>query len=304
LIDLHCHTTCSDGTLSPAALLDHAREAGVHVLAITDHDTIEAYGMAAAAAAEKEITLLCGVELSTHLAGCSRSVHLLGYFPSQPDAAFCTWLRELQESREKRNAALLARLRELGLDIQWSDVRALAQRQVGRPHFAAVLLQKGCVTTMKEAFDRYLGEGAAAWVDRDEPSLAEALERVRSTGGLTSLAHPVRISADWQEVERAIATYADEGLDAVECFHSEHAAEDTRRLIALAKTYHLGVTGGSDFHGGTKPEVEIGTGRKGNLRVPASVMDVFARRYPASGMLNGRDGSHENEKTTKCSSLP
>lgn len=265
-------------------MVENASRAGIGTLAITDHDTVEGYGLARDAAEAAGIELLCGVELSTHLAGCSRSVHLLGYFAGEAPAGLQTWLGELQESRRRRNAALLERLQELGLDIAWSEVCALARRQVGRPHFAAVLVAKGYAGSLKEAFDVYLGEGARAWVDRDEPGLGEALERLRKAGAFTSLAHPVRISRDWTvrdwaAIEEAIAACAEQGLDAVECFHSEHTAGDTQRLEELARRYGLNRTGGSDFHGDAKPEVQMGTGRGGNVAVPASVMEPMAERF-------------------------
>lgn len=280
MIDLHCHTNFSDGSLDPGALLDRALKAGVRVLAITDHDTIQAYHVICGDARSRGIQLLCGVELSTHLPGCERSVHLLGYFPSEPGPGFCAWLGLLQESRAKRNAELLGRLQHLGLDVQWNEVTALAQRQVGRPHFAQVLLRKGYVKTLKEAFDRYLGESGLAWVDRDEPSLGEAIEHVLRAGGMTSLAHPVRISRDRKHLERIISEHARLGLDAVECFHSEHSEEDARELSSIAQRYGLGMTGGSDFHGDNKPDIELATGRAGNLHVPAWVVEQFAKRFP------------------------
>lgn len=252
------------------------------MLAITDHDTVGAYSAVYDEARSYGITLYCGVELSTHLTGCERSVHLLGYFPAEPEAAFSVWLRELQVGRVKRNAELLTRLQELGLKVEWSEVSALAQRQVGRPHFAQVLLRKGYVKTLKEAFERYLGEDGLAWVERDEPALAEAVEHVRSVGGMASLAHPVRISRDWKRMDGIVAEHAQLGLEAVECFHSEHAEEDERQLLSIAKRHGLAVTGGSDFHGDTKPGIELGTGRGGSWRVPAFVAEQLAQRFAMS----------------------
>lgn len=298
LIDLHCHTNCSDGSLAPGALLDRAVKIGVKTLAITDHDTIQAYGAVCDAARSLGIELYCGVELSTHLSGCERSVHLLGYFPSDPGAGFCAWLLELQDGRAKRNAELLARLQELGLAIEWDEVRALAQRQVGRPHFAMVLQGKGHVKTLKEAFDRYLGEGGLAWVDRDEPCLADALARVQKAGGVSSLAHPVRISRDWKYLARVVEDHARLGLDAVECFHSEHSEEDTRELLAIAEACALGVTGGSDFHGDSKPEIELGTGRNGSLRIPAHVAQWLTEGFSEAGSLKQRTETRAHRETS------
>jgi hypothetical protein len=213
---------------------------------------------------------------------------LLGYFPSNPDIEFSGWLSELQQTRADRNAALLARLQELGLDIQWSEVAALARQQVGRPHFALLLLQKGYVSTLKEAFDVYLGEGAQAWVDRAEPTLAEALLRLRNAHALSSLAHPVRISRDWEKLDLLVAEYASRGLNAVECFHSEHSAHDVAQLSALARKHGLIMTGGSDFHGETKPGVRLAVGLANSPLVPAFVADQMCARLhlPRKGVRN------------------
>jgi len=304
LIDLHCHTNCSDGSLSPHALLERAGKSGVRILAITDHDTIEAYTIVRDAAEISGTELFCGVELSTHLSGCERSVHLLGYFPSQPGAEFCTWLQELQRGRVERNMKLLAKLQELGFDIHWDEVQVLAQRQVGRPHFAAILQRKGYVKTLKEAFERYLSEDGMAWVDRDEPSLADSLVKVRKAGGLTSLAHPVRISRDWNYLAQIIRYYARSGLDALECFHSEHSKEETKKLLALAQMHALRVTGGSDFHGGAKPDIEIGRGRNGNVLVPAYVAQQLVEKFTEAG-LNKQcktERTSDNTSTPRCHS--
>lgn len=282
MIDLHCHTNYSDGSLTPAALLERASDAGIRVLAITDHDTMRACALIAAAARERGIQFFSGVELSTRLAGSERSVHLLGYFGAEPDPAFLQWLHQLQQGRAKRNAELLQRLQQLGFDIEWSEVTALAQRQVGRPHFSQVLLRKGYVRTLKEAFERYLGEGALAWVERDEPPLAVALGQIRAARGIASLAHPVRITRDWEAVDQLVGEYAELGLEALECFHSEHSREDEARLLEIAQRYGLGVTGGSDFHGDAKPEVALGTGVGGHLRVPAFVAQQLSERLSAA----------------------
>jgi predicted metal-dependent phosphoesterase TrpH len=200
LIDLHCHTTESDGTVSPGQLVELAKEIGIEALAITDHDTLAGYDAALPLATELGLELLCGIELSTKLtiAGRKRakSVHLLAYFVnSAPTAAFRQWLIGMQESRRDRNIRLIARLRELGLDIELEEVKALGRSMTGRPHFARVLLDKGYVQTLQEAFDRYLDEAAPGYVDRIEPAFAEAVERIRAAGGISSLAHPIRLAA-------------------------------------------------------------------------------------------------------------
>lgn len=270
MIDLHSHTSESDGTLSPAELICEARRAGVRVLAITDHDTFAGYDQAREIAADSGQELICGIELSTKLRG--HSAHLLGYFPRHGRLdEFRAWVAGLQASRRERNIRLAARLRELGLDMTLEEAAALGRGMTGRPHFARLMVQKHYVANVQQAFTDYLGEGALAYVSRDEPEFADAVGRIRSAGGIASLAHPVRVKED---VASLLPELAGMGLNAIEAYHSDHSPEQTEAYLALAKRYGLMVTGGSDFHGpAVKPGIELGTGRNGNLRIPPEVAE-------------------------------
>src|SRR5689334_6118288 len=177
MIDLHSHTTASDGTFSPAQLVEEAGRRGVSTLGITDHDTFSGYDRAVPLARQAGLELVCGIELSTKLHG--HSVHLLGYFLKDPAPAFRTWIGELQASRRERNQRLIARLRELGLELTLAEVEARGGEMTGRPHFARVLIEKGYVKNMQEAFDKYLDESAPGYVDRREPAFAEAAKNIR-----------------------------------------------------------------------------------------------------------------------------
>ncbi|GGG90925.1 PHP domain-containing protein [Silvibacterium dinghuense] len=295
MIDLHSHTDFSDGTFAPAALVQHAAESGITLLAVTDHDTVDSYLPALEEAQRLGIQLLCGVELSTHAEPSERSVHLLGYFSTLPPQSFCNWLRKLQEGRRERNIELLARLRSLGLELTWDEVQRLAQRQVGRPHFAQALVARGYVSSLREAFDRYLGEGAAAWVERDEPPLTETLAALREAEGVSSLAHPVRIANDAEALGEFIAQYATLGLDAVECFHPEISPELSQYLVQTASELGLGITGGSDFHGANKPGIAIGTGKNQSLCVPKAVEEWIIAKLGAVAAKDERCRSSRNE---------
>ena len=270
MIDLHTHTNESDGTHSPAQLVGEAVAAGLEALAITDHDTLKGYAAAVEPAAAAGLELICGIELSTKLDG--RSVHLLGYFPErQPALAFREWLREMQESRRDRNRRLAARLREMGMDVRIEEVEARGRGMTGRPHFASILVEKGYVADLRQAFDDYLDESAQAYVPRLEPQFDEGIERIRSGGGITVLPHPVRVASG--RLEGVLGWMCDTGLQGLEAYHSDHTPEDTRRFLALARKYGLVVTGGSDFHGDLKPGVRLGTGCDGNLSVPLAVLE-------------------------------
>jgi predicted metal-dependent phosphoesterase TrpH len=268
LIDLHTHTNESDGTLSPSQLIAEAARRGVDVLAITDHDTFAGYDSAAPLARNAGVALVCGIELSTRLYG--ESVHLLGYFPGDNGLAeFRRWVLEMQATRRDRNIRLAARLRELGFDIQLEEAEALGRGMTGRPHFARIMVRKGYVANLRKAFDDYLDESAVAYVHRREPHLAESVKRIREAGGVASLAHPARLRRDAASLLPELQAA---GLDAIEAYHSDHSAAETQMFLDLARRYGLKVTGGSDFHGDVKPEVELGTGHDGNLNVPAQVL--------------------------------
>jgi len=284
LIDLHSHTNESDGSLPPAQLIEYAARSGVTALAITDHDTLAGYDLALPAADASGTELVCGIELSTKLHG--RSAHLLGYFPGGgPLAEFRAWVRLQQESRKDRNIRLVARLRELGFDITLEEAEARGRGMTGRPHFAAILLEKGYVRDYRQAFDDYLDESAQAYVYRHEPEFAEGVAAVRQAGGIASLAHPTRVAGDVAEMMPELCAA---GLNAIEAYHSDHTAAETEYFVGLARGHGLLVTGGSDFHGElVKPGVRLGSGYQGNLRVPPEVM-AHLRNGAGIGPKSGR----------------
>ena len=273
MIDLHSHTTASDGTFSPPQLVDEAVRSGVRILGITDHDTFSGYDQALPLARQAGLELVCGIELSTKLHG--HSVHLLGYFLDplvDPDGfdVFRTWIGELQASRRDRNVRLIARLRELGVDITLEEVQARGGGMTGRPHFAQLLIEKGYVSNMQQAFDDYLDESAKGYVTRNEPQFAEAVQHIRKAGGIASLAHPIRLREDLAAILPELCAA---GLNAIEVYHSDHSPEQTAVYLQLAVQHGLLVTGGSDFHGAVKPEIQLGSGRRGNLRVPNDLVE-------------------------------
>lgn len=273
MIDLHSHTTASDGTLTPAELVKAAAQADLEAIAITDHDTFAGYRAAREAAADSGVNLICGIELSTKIsAGAKKTVHLLGYFVHhEPAADFCDWLVNMQESRRDRNRRLAARLRSMGVEVTLEEVEALGRNMAGRPHFARIMVSKGYVRHYREAFDRYLDESAPGYVDREEPSLQDGISRIREAGGVSSIAHPIRLGLDAEAEENLVDCMAENGLYALEAYHSDHDAVQTEHYLQLARKYGLKVTGGSDFHGDNKPGVRLGAG-PGHLNVPMSVL--------------------------------
>lgn len=268
MIDLHSHTSESDGTFTPAQLIDEARRVGVRILGITDHDTFSGYDRVSAYASGNGVELICGIELSTKLHG--QSVHLLGYFLNGSTTEFRSWIQEMQASRRDRNTRLVARLQELGLDITLEEAQARGRNMTGRPHFAKLLVEKGYASTIQEAFDEYLDESAKGYVYRYEPEFGDAVQRIRQAGGIASLAHPIRVKGD---IAGLMPELSGAGLNAIEVFHSDHSAENRRLYAELARKHELLMTGGSDFHGANKPDISLGTGRAGNLTIPDDLID-------------------------------
>ena len=271
MIDLHSHTNESDGSCSPAQLVEEAVRAGVTSLGVTDHDTFAGYDQAVPIAAGAGLDLVCGIELSTKLHG--RSVHLLGYFlKSDGLAGFREWVLEQQASRHERNLRLAARLRDLGFDVTLEEAEARGRGMTGRPHFAQIMVEKGYVANIREAFDQYLDESAKGYVYRREPQFAEGVERIRNADGIASLAHPIRVDGD---VPALMPELRDAGLNAIEAYHSDHDEKATALYLALAKKYGMLVTGGSDYHGLVKPGVLLGTGYGGNLHIPDDLLETL-----------------------------
>ena len=269
-LDLHLHTTHSDGSCTPTEVVTMAHRAGVTALAITDHDIMTGVTEAITAGQQCGIEIIPGVEISS-IAGNSE-LHVLGYFLDRQDSDLLARLKTLRDERHRRNPQIIERLQTLGIDITYDEVRALAgSDSVGRPHIARALMDKRVVTSAKEAFDRFLAEGKPAYVPRVLPSPAEAIRWIKAARGLAVLAHPTWVKVAEQSLVDLVRQLKADGLDGVEVYYSTHAARQTREYLGLAQQLGLLVTGGSDFHGITKPDIEVGIG-KGTLHIPPSLL--------------------------------
>ena len=269
-LDLHLHTTHSDGSLSPTEVLRLAHKAKVTALAVTDHDIVSGIPEAIAAGAELGIEIIPGVEISSSLG--NSEPHILGYYIHWQDPELSRRLSALRESRHNRNPQIIERLRSLGLDITYQEVRALAGTEsVGRPHIARLLMDKQYVTSAKDAFDRYLAEGRPAYVARELPTPADAIAWIRAAGGVAVLAHPTWTKVSGEGLRTLVTALKSEGLGGVEVHYSTHTKRQTEEYLDLAKQLNLLITGGSDFHGITKPDIEVGIGR-GDLKVPERLL--------------------------------
>lgn len=256
MIDLHLHTTASDGRSTPGELVDLAVRAGLTVMAVTDHDTTAAVADVRAIAADRGIESIPGIEITAVVDG--RDVHMLAYFFEPRHVALMTFLAGQRQIRLARIEAILERLAELKMPLNFKPQLELARRQTGlslaRPHVARAMVAAGFARDVRAAFDQWLGEGRPAYVERVGPSPAAVAAAVHAAGGLVSLAHPGRTRID----DHIPALVAD-GLDALEAFHSDHDAAAVARYRAMAAAHGLLTTGGSDFHADPGSAVAIGS---------------------------------------------
>ena len=273
-VDLHCHSTASDGTLAPAEVVRLAKRSNLFGLALTDHDTIAGVKEAGEEADRLGIAFLPGIEISCTYPAPG-TMHLLGYGVDPDSNVLHEMTRQLIEARDNRNPRIIAKLNELGVAITIQEVEQEAGGQVvGRPHIAAVLHRKGYVSSIKQAFDKYLAQGAPAYFDKERMSPRRALELVKQSGGLPVLAHPIQLrTTNDAQLERVIKDLVDLGLAGIETIHSDHDDMMVEKYTRLADQYKLLKTGGSDFHGTIKKDIALGSAR--GRRIPRQMMDAL-----------------------------
>jgi 3',5'-nucleoside bisphosphate phosphatase len=281
-IDLHTHSRASDGTDSPADLVRAAATAGVDVLAVTDHDTSDGWAEATEAAHETGVTLVPGMEISTRHRG--RGVHLLAYLPDPSYPPLAEELQRVLRGRAGRVPAMLERLNALGIEISADDVRRAADGTAasGRPHVADALVTLGVVPDRTTAFDRYLGWGKPAHVDRYAAPLEDTIRAVAGAGGVTVIAHPWGRGGLGRPDEPTLAALQEVGLAGIEVDHQDHGAEARAELRAIARNLGLVATGSSDYHGDGKVDHELGC----NTTAPEELdrlLDAAAAASAASG---------------------
>lgn len=275
--DLHVHTTASDGSESPSRLVELARTIGLAGIAVTDHDTVSGIPEALEAGSRLGVDVLAGVELS--VIPPSGNMHILGYGIDISSPELLALLEKVQKARAGRNARILELLRSAGCPLKVEDVERVAGGgQIGRPHFARAMVEKGHVSSTGEAFARFLRKGAVAYVPKAVIGPKEAVDILHASGGAAVLAHPVTLKCPTtEELERIVADLAGSGLDGIECYYSEHTPSFTQTCLDLAERYGLAVTGGSDYHGAAKPAIALGKGR-GDLCVPARCLTEIRKR--------------------------
>ncbi len=281
MIDLHSHSTVSDGTDTPTEVVALGTAAGLSALALTDHDTLEHLPEARAAAADHGLRLVPACEISCELAGgAPGTMHLLVYFVDDSPGPLQDRLGELQAGRGGRNEKIVECLRANGMDVTLDEVLAAAGGgSVGRPHVARVLMQKGYVESIQDAFDRWLAKGRPAYFERVRLAPEESIELAHGSGGVTVLAHPSSLDLDDAGLEQFVTGLTAAGLDGLECEYGRYSPDERAGYRELAARHRLAVTGGSDYHGDNKPDLRVGTGR-GDLAVPDELLDTLESRRP------------------------
>lgn len=249
-VDLHTHSTASDGVLSPSGLVDYAAQVGVSILALTDHDTTDGLAEAQAAAQRRGLELIPGIEINTEHPG--GSLDILGYWIPTTPGPFQQRLAELRDARLTRGQRMVDKLHRLGAPVRWERVQELSQGSMGRPHIARALVEEGHVSSVNEAFELYLGHGRPAYVPRTRLTVFEAVRFIRENGGAPVMAHPIPTQAQHLDpfgLAELLPRLKKVGLVGIDAYYGTYTPETVRRLVELAERLGLVPAGGSDFHG-------------------------------------------------------
>ena len=272
-IDLHVHSTCSDGTFTPEELVLEAKKSGVCAFALTDHDTCLGVLKAADAAARENIELIPGIELSTDFRG--KEVHIVGLYIDLQNSLLLEKTAEYKNCRENRNARMVEALQNEGLAITMDAL--LAENPdcvITRANIARFLYEHGCVKSVREAFDRYIGDHSKCYIGRFKVASADAIQLIHEAGGIAILAHPLLYKLGKSALQSMVSELKESDLDGLEAIYSTYSVSEEQQMKKLAADNHLAISGGSDFHGTNKPDIHLGSGR-GHLYVPYSVLEYL-----------------------------
>lgn len=279
IIDLHTHSNASDGSMTPKELIFHAKEAGLSAVALTDHDTADGIALAKEAAKEAGIEFIPGIEFAAYYK--DREVHIVGLFIDETNREFITATQQAAADRAKRNAQMIQRMQEAGIDISLEALYAEEGDGIlTRANFAACLIRRGAASSVNEAFKKYLDKGRPFYIPRKKLLPEDAIRYIHVSGGIAVLAHPLLYHFTDNELDTCMADLKSLGIDALEAYYSRNRLFDTGRMKALAKKYGLVLSGGSDFHGSYKPDIAIGRGT-GNLIVPYEVLENLRAVRPS-----------------------
>ena len=281
IIDLHVHSNKSDGSFTPTELVNYAIEKGLSAFALTDHDTTDGIDEALASAepavaAGRPVEVIPGIEFSTEYEG--QDIHIVGLYIDYKSDFFRRRLVSFVEGRITRNKEMCRRLTEHGIPVTYEELTAeFPDCVITRAHYAKFMLNHGYINSLKEAFDRYIGDHGPCFVPRKKITPMRAVEIILKAGGFPILAHPVLYHFSKARLEKLVALLTEMGLQGLECVYSTHSTSDEREMRSLAKKYNLCVSGGSDFHGNAKPGLDLATGY-GKLFVPGELLDKIKER--------------------------
>ncbi|MBQ7896127.1 MAG: PHP domain-containing protein [Oscillospiraceae bacterium] len=271
-IDLHIHSTASDGTLSPRELVILAKKQGLKAIAITDHDTASAYLEACKAGEEFGVEVIAGIEISTKYSG---PIHILGYCIDPQSPELLPVLNWVVEDRDRRNRKMAQLMADDGLPVSYEAMQQRFGNVIGRPHFGQILVELGLAESVNDAFDRFIEKGQKYYMPRSFLSVESSIELICHAGGIAVLAHPFQYKRDDKGLRELIEHCMESGLKGLECRYSGYDEEQVAYLEALADEYGLIKTGGSDFHGSNKPLIRLGSGISGELMVPYSFLQTL-----------------------------
>jgi hypothetical protein len=270
-IDLHVHSTASDGTFTPTMLVDEAVKKGLAAFALTDHDSVDGINEGLAAAEKAGIELIPGIEFSTFYD--KKEIHIVGLFIDHKNSEFTERLNVFKDGRENKNIKMCEKFEEIGIHVSYDEMKSMyAGSVITRAHFADYLLKKGIVKDRNEAFEKYIGDGKKCYVDREKITPKEAIELIHSVGGVAVLAHPVLYHLGSDMMGKLMDYLCENGIQALEAIYSTYSMGEELEMRNLAKKYNLLISGGSDFHGANKPHIQLGTGM-GKLFVPYDVLE-------------------------------
>lgn len=272
MIDLHCHTTCSDGTDSPWDLVEKAKAIGLSAVAITDHDIFRGYSEARAAGTEYGVEVVPGVELSSLYNG--KHIHLLAYYADPQNEALNELMDRAVRERIRRNKAMVRKMEQAGYPVSWEELstRNAGNAMMGRPHVAEILMEKGVIASIREGVEQLMGRGGPFFVERYHIPLLDYVKAVREAHGIPVIAHLYQYRMEPDALRQMIAECVDAGLMGLEGMYSTYTPEQEAEVQRLAEEFHLIRTGGSDYHGTRKPHISLGTGM-GNLCVPEAFLE-------------------------------
>jgi len=281
MVDLHVHSTCSDGTLSPTELVDYATKKGLTAFALTDHDSVDGLNTAIEYSKQQKSinpstpTVIPGIELSTDYNG--HEVHVVGLYIDYHNETFLSYLADFLKSRDTRNQKMCVLLQEHGMNITYEELlQEFPNAVLTRAHYAKLLMKKGYTKSIKEGFERFLGDRCCCYVPREKVTPMQAIQLILQAGGIPVLAHPILYHLSDQRLDELVALLKDAGLLGIEAIYSTYSPSEERQIRRLADKYNLTISGGSDFHGSNKPGLDLATGY-GKLYIPDEVLEKITQ---------------------------